>query len=573
MKHLLTIIIATLLLSACTDNRRVVSLLDHAETLMDSLPDSAYTLLTACDSTIQEQSRSTRMRHLLLTAEAENKLYQPLPSDTLFQEAVDYYDSHGTPNQQLKAYYLLGCIYRDRNEVLQALQCYYDAIEKADTLSPDCDYNTLYKIYGQMADILHQQIMPKEEIEALKLYSRYALKVGNMYEHIRSYEYMASAYSLLGDTAMILASEQQARNLFIQHGFTQAAAHACTISIHIYLDRREYKKAKELMEQYEESSGLFDTNGNIKQGWEQYYHAQGKYYMGIGNLDSAEYFFHKLLSHKNSFDGYRGLMHVSMKKGMADSVIFYAKEYEKSVDTLVTDIHAEATRQALGMYDYSRQQKIAAEKTIESEQHKATIYIILIFFIIAISILYHLHTRDQNRRKQENSRLNQQLFDLKVLYERNQEELELMERDHATFQTQKRQELSELQIQMEQLQEKYSHLQQHEKFDALMQSTISDTIKNRLKSLQPLTEKECKTLTGMFKQNMPMLYSRMTNGHVLGTLELRVTILTRMGFPPDAISILLNVSKQSVSNARASVNKKLFSDSSARTLFKNLSHI
>lgn len=539
---------------------------------MDSLPDSAHTLLMEADSLIPQQSEKTRMRHAVLMAEANNKLYLPLPPDTLFQTVVDYYDHHGTPNQQLKAHYLLGCIFRDQGEAPMALQCYEDAVEKADTLSADCDYNTLFRIYGQMADVLHNQIMPKEEVEALKRYSKYSLKAGNMYEHIRSYEYMASAYSLLGDTTMILSLEKQARKLFMQYGFTQAAAHACTISIHIYLDRGEYGKAKEMMEQYQKCSGLFDADGDIEPGWEQYYYAQGKYYVATGNLDSAQHYFHKLLNHKNSFDGYRGLMHISMKKGMADSVIFYAQEYEKSMDTLVTEMHAQATRQALGMYNYSRQQKIAAEKTIESEHRKATIYIIIIF-IITISILYHLHTRALNRKKQENSRLNQQLFDLTVLYERNQEELELMEIDHSTFQAQKRQELSELQIQLAQLQKEYDNLQQHEKFEALMESTISDTIKNRLRSFQPLAEKECKTLTGMFKQNMPMLYSRMTDGHILGTLELRVTILTRMGFHSDDIAILLDISKQSVSNARANVNKKLFSDNSARTLFKNLSHL
>lgn len=53
------LLLTVLLLSACADNRRTVALLDRAETLMDSLPDSAYTLLKACDSTIPEQSEKT----------------------------------------------------------------------------------------------------------------------------------------------------------------------------------------------------------------------------------------------------------------------------------------------------------------------------------------------------------------------------------------------------------------------------------------------------------------------------------------------------------------------------------
>ena len=106
-----------------------------------------------------------------------------------------------------------------------------------------------------------------------------------------------------------------------------------------------------------------------------------------------------------------------------------------------------------------------------------------------------------------------------------------------------------------------------------MQSSITDTIRNKLKSFQPLTEKECETLTEMFRQNMPILYRRMTDGQTLGTLEMRVAILTRMGYRPDDIATLTDTSRQNVSNARANANKKIFSDNSARTLFKNMSRL
>ena len=72
---------------------------------------------------------------------------------------------------------------------------------------------------------------------------------------------------------------------------------------------------------------------------------------------------------------------------------------------------------------------------------------------------------------------------------------------------------------------------------------------------------------------MPMLHNRLMDGPVSGTIEQRVAILTRLEFRSDDIAILLNISKQSVSNARANVNKKLFSDNSARTLFNNLTHL
>ena len=166
------LLVFTFFIASCTGDKEVRALLERAEALMESHPDSAYAELLHSSSKIEEGDRSAveaydfmhlggseRACYLLLLAEAENKLYMPLPSDTLFREVVDYYDRHGDANRQLKAYYLMGCIYRDRHEAPMALQWYLDAVEKADTLASDCDYLTLMKVYGQMADIYHSQLM------------------------------------------------------------------------------------------------------------------------------------------------------------------------------------------------------------------------------------------------------------------------------------------------------------------------------------------------------------------------------------------------------------------------------
>ena len=564
------------LLSACADDKEVVALLDRAEALMETAPDSASRLLHAADSTIARQSEPTRMRHAVLLAQANNKLYQPLPSDTTFQEVVDYYDRHGSPNQQLLAHYLLGCIYRDRGEAPQALQCYYDAIEKADTLSEGCDYTTLYKVYGQMADIFEYQIMPEEEIEALKQYSKWALKAGNVREHIQGFRYMSGAYGLLRDTANILSIEKKVHGLFLLHGFPQDAAAAYTSSILVYINRGHYEKAKQLMDMFENESGLFDDNGSIVSGREHYYNTKGLYHLGIHQLDSAEFYFRKLLNHQYSFDGYRGLMRVKMEKGMADSVFFYAKNYEKSLDTLVTDIHAEATRQALGMYNYSRHQKIAAQKTAEAERQKTTFYIISLLVILAGLILYHLYARAKARRMAQAQLLTQRLATMSSLYRKTKEELDNIDKDLSAYKVQKQGELNELQQQLSQFQKEHGDFKQIEKFEALKQSPIIETLNERLKPTTKssiLTEKEWDALIDTFWQYMPSLTLFLEDKQTLTPLELRAAILTRLNFRPDDIALLLNTSKQHVSNLKGSANKKLFSDGSARTLFRNLCKI
>ena len=56
------------------------------------------------------------MRYEVLLAEAMNKSYVSFTTDSVLKQVVRYYDRHGSPNEQLKAHYLLGCAYRDMGE-------------------------------------------------------------------------------------------------------------------------------------------------------------------------------------------------------------------------------------------------------------------------------------------------------------------------------------------------------------------------------------------------------------------------------------------------------------------------
>lgn len=69
--------------------------------------------LSACNV-----GRNGEMSALLDRADSMNRAYIPMTDgiDSLLLEATKYYDRHGTPNQQIRAHYLLGCAYRDMGE-------------------------------------------------------------------------------------------------------------------------------------------------------------------------------------------------------------------------------------------------------------------------------------------------------------------------------------------------------------------------------------------------------------------------------------------------------------------------
>ena len=187
------------ILVGCTENRVQMQRLQVIDSLMEAHPQAAYDSLCRFDSLeMGNASRTVVMKQRLLMAKAQNKLYLQLSADTKFQEVVDYYDSWGTDNEKMQAYYLLGCVYRDQKDAPKAMMSYKKAIECADTLRKECDYKVLFGIYGQMADIYRYQYLHKQSIECYKKYSYYAAKANNMASYIQGFELIASEYYALG---------------------------------------------------------------------------------------------------------------------------------------------------------------------------------------------------------------------------------------------------------------------------------------------------------------------------------------------------------------------------------------
>ncbi|MBQ7471409.1 MAG: hypothetical protein IJS97_03175, partial [Prevotella sp.] len=137
----------TLLFSCTTrEERELSALLDRADSLMRTRPDSALQILTPTQPPRGEASSTLRMRYALLRADALNKCDSVLPSDTLLRVVAGYYDRHGSAKERMRAHYLLGRCYHDLGEAPRALECYQHAAEQADTTRDDCDLHQLHLI-------------------------------------------------------------------------------------------------------------------------------------------------------------------------------------------------------------------------------------------------------------------------------------------------------------------------------------------------------------------------------------------------------------------------------------------
>ncbi|MCR4568007.1 MAG: hypothetical protein K5769_08135 [Pseudobutyrivibrio sp.] len=571
MKQLTYISVFLMFLVSCTGDKEVRAVLDRAEALMEAHPDSAYEEL---QSLLGNDSVSPSLggvrggpRTILLLAEAENKLYMQMPSDTAFQEVVDYYDRHGNANQRLKAYYLMGCIYRDMHEAPMALQWYLDATEQADTLAADCDYLTLMKVYGQMAGIYHSQLMPMEEIESRKMFSKCAEMMDSTYYVIRGIEKQLGAYQLMSDTAIILALTDSVHDLYLQAGMPQAAASVYPPAIHIYLARHDFRKAKQLMDIFEQESGLFDEEGNICKGREHYYESKGIYYEGIGKLDSAKYYYHLLADNGFNLDAYRGLIQVFRKQQLADSVLATVQRYEQAYQNYVNYKDIDAMRQVKSMYDYNRNQKIAHQKEIEATNTRNQLYLLIITFVAALAILIILFVIGRKRRNQRILSLSNTVHMAEKKIRELTEDTKILEFSHGTLtkslndKIQNYRKIATIAL---------DTLNSLEKTNRVIDSGIVQKIYDcSYNPMVKVTEEQWQRFVDFAHHEYPELFMLLIEKKLTEN-ERYVTLLTKYGFGNSQIANLLGKKAQHINNLKERANKKVFKINDASSLALNL---
>ena len=557
------------ILVGCTENRVQMQRLQVIDSLMEAHPQAAYDSLCRFDSLeVPDASRKVAMKCRMLMAKAQNKLYLQLSADTKFQEVVDYYDSWGTDNEKMQAYYLLGCVYRDQKDAPKAMMSYKKAVECADTLSKECDYSTLSKVYGQMAEIYSRQYLHSKAVENFHKYSDYSFLSNNKKDGIQGLLFASIEYYSMGDTLKALNLQAHCRKLYLQSGMRKEAALSYPRLIYTLLNRANYKKAAHYMSLFESQSGLFDSHHNIKQGHEHYYKAKGLYFLGIHRLDSSEYYFRKLGAYGMEYESCNGLLSVFSKLDQKDSVKKYAVLSEQEMDKILNSTQADAVIQANSLYDYTRLQKKIDEEILHKERNKYLWMFICFMVLCSLGFLVGKYKRMKNRMSQKIAKVNQRL-------EKASEELSLLQENKDIFIHKKQEEIAALQDILREYREKYEKYNLLDKEKMLMESDIvvrfMEMSKPKRNHIDPV-EEDWQELYDALLQYKPLLFERIRKGK-LSPQEFQICILAYLGIDNTAIAFLINTTTKNVSNAKQKINRKLFDDKRASTLFSNLLNI
>ena len=568
MKKLLYWAIWLIGITACV-NPKSEEVLAEAERLVRTSPDSALLVLEQAEKEATTYLRRNRMRYLLLRVEAMNKAYLPLDSITYMDEVLDYYLSHGNRDERMRACYLMGSVWRDRGNSPLALQYFRDAIGEADTAATDCDYAQVSRIYAQMALLFDKQRYPQMELEQWKQAMRYALLAKDTLMYIQCQERMSSAYYSLNMEDSVLACTRRGYIGYLKYGRTDWAAATQIVMADYYLKHDSLDKAKQALDEYRYASGNFCDNGEMKPGFGLYYFYIGKYYEKTSWLDSALFYYRKLQNCSlgdimKLESGYKGLMSVYAKMHEVDSVVKYAQLFADANDTANLRNSAHEISRTQALYDYSESQRIAVEK---SEENQKLWFGLCVCFVVLMFAGMWMYLYD---RKQKATRMlaNRKYTDLMMQYHQASEELQSIRSNKQQFQQQKEEEIEKL-WQMLDAYREHTHADQWELEQSLLQHDIVKRMHQHAYKLAVPSDAEWDDLQGVVEKSLPEFYAKLT-AYKLTDQEWKVCLLVKLNFIPSELTVLLNLSKQCVTNIRTHLNQKLFGESGSRTFDANL---
>lgn len=419
-------------LSSCS-NRKYEQAITRADNLMELSQDSARSALAILDSIrpdLSKMSKSTQMRYQLVYAKGMNKGYVDFTTDSLMKEIVDYYDNHGTCQQQMLAHYLLGCVYRDLGDSPASLSCYNDAVEKVDTTSSDCDYKLLTRVYEQQGALFLSQSMPQNALSAYQKAEKYAWIAKDTLSAVLSYEHLGNIYEYMDNMNKVIEVYENASRRYRQYGYPVQAARALGGAIQALILTKQYAKAKKYMDVFEAESGYFQKDSCYSYiNYSHYYYLKGLYCLE-SHSDSAKYWFTKCqefakTNNNKSFSAYAWYLYY-IKHQQMDSVAKYSEQAFAYNDSANLDMERDLMQKMQAIYDYDRWKNVAHNEEIKATRANLTLLVSILVSVsvIIIGILTFLVYRKkrklelQEKEEQENL-IRQQIYNTK-------QELELL---------------------------------------------------------------------------------------------------------------------------------------------------
>ena len=412
-------------LSSCSSPSVKNQLLLCADSLMETYPDSALSILESITYP-QKMPRADRALYALLLTQARHKNYIALEDDSLIKTAVDYYGDKKKSLRAAKAHYYWGAIYSEKGYASFAVEEYLTAIR----LMPVRN-EFLAMIYDNLAECYEEDRLYNVAIENYR--AAYQILKGKD-EQTYPMRGIARVFLLQNEKDSALYYYQQALDCALAEqdsSLIGALYHDLAMA---YNEKKDYIQADKFVSKAILLQGQDAINTCL---------SKAQIMLNLNKLDSASYFFSKNMDELDIYGKavcYDGMYQIAKRKGEWKTATENMDAYKILYDSMQIMTDNEELNRLMDKHQLEEHKRLLSE-------HTRTLIFSLItaFSSLMIICVFCFMWNDRKRKKHYialQHELTQKRVDTMLLKE---EELSESNKEHID---KKRSELTEQQIQL-----------------------------------------------------------------------------------------------------------------------------
>lgn len=412
-------------LSSCSSPSVKNPLLLCADSLMETCPDSALSILESITYP-QKMPRADRALYALLLTQARHKNYIALEDDSLIKSAVDYYGDKKKSLRAAKAHYYWGATYSEMGYTSFAVEEYLTAIR----LMPVRN-EFLAMIYDNLAECYEEDRLYNVAIENYR--AAYQILKGKD-EQTHPMRGIARVFLLQNEKDSALYYYQQALDCALADQDSSLIGALYHDLAMVYSEKKDYIQADKFVSKAILLQGQDAINTCL---------SKAQIMLNLNKLDSASYFFSKNMDELDIYGKavcYDGMYQIAKRKGEWKTATENMDAYKILYDSMQIMTDNEELNRLMDKHQLEEHKRLLSE-------HTRTLIFSLItaFSSLMIICVFCFMWNDRKRKKHYialQHELTQKRVDTMLLKE---EEVSESNKEHID---KKRSELTEQQIQL-----------------------------------------------------------------------------------------------------------------------------
>ncbi len=193
-------LILSLLSVECDRNDNVNYVLEDIASYIEQEPQKALSALQRIESS-QLRANNIKAKLSLLLSMAMDKNYIDKTDFSVLQPAINYYESHGSPEEKMTMYYYKGRIYDNAGNQELAMASYVEGIEAGNKAD---EYPVKARLYFAKG-LIHKDLYEyKKYVESMQYAAECYDACNNIQSYLSSIDNIVNGYTLLRDTVLAM---------------------------------------------------------------------------------------------------------------------------------------------------------------------------------------------------------------------------------------------------------------------------------------------------------------------------------------------------------------------------------